>query len=767
MKLRFSTRSATATLFAALAMPALFLCACGGGSSSSGPPPLDITASSPPAGTTGVAYAGYTFTASGGTPPMTWTESGALPPGLTLSAAGQLSGDPATAGTYPIIVTVTDSSMPPLTATADVSVTVTDSAIVIAPASPPPGTVTYPYPGFGFSASGGSPPYTWKASGALPPGLTFGSDGTVSGTPTQVGTFSFSVTATDSAQTPASSPPLAAQITIGVPPPLMPNSTPTAPAAVVGTPYGPFSFGATGGYLPLKWSLTAGSLPPGLTLANDGSLTGTPTSAGNFKFTVTVTDSASPPVSQPLPVTISVTLPPPPTINNQQAPTGTVGVAYTPYSFTASNGVQPLVWSEAPPLTMGLTLTAQGVLSGTPTTAGQFPITLNVVDAAGQPGTAPFPTIVRVSLARPSATFTATGNMKTARSGHAATLLLSGSVLVTGGGNGTADPTAELYDPASGTFSSTAGNMTEARIGHTSTLLDLSNSAATNYGKVLIVGSTDTSAELYNPSTSTFAATGSMHHARTSPTATLLNTGKVLVVGGNTTPGDLTAELYDPASGTFSDTGTTTTLRTGHTATLLLNGEVLIAGGAAAATAELYDPTHGTFTVTTGNMTEPYSGHTATLLGATDGVQNGYVLIIGVDATAVLYDPDTETFAAVGSLYSALPYDSHAHTASLLTDGTVLAAGGFRTVYARCPLGSSPGRETSEQGAARFAPESDGFTVTGTLNTPRDTHTATVLQDGTVLVVGGTKHTFREYGPFECVDSAVVLSSAEIYKAAP
>jgi uncharacterized protein (TIGR03118 family) len=99
--------------------------------------------------------------------------------------------------------------MPPLNATARVSVAIKDSAIVIAPASPPAGTLNSSYAGFGFSASGGSPPYTWKASGTLPPGLTFGSDGTLSGTPTQVGTYAFSVIATDSAQQPMSSAPLA------------------------------------------------------------------------------------------------------------------------------------------------------------------------------------------------------------------------------------------------------------------------------------------------------------------------------------------------------------------------------------------------------------------------------------------------------------------------------------------------------------------------------------------------------------------------------
>jgi hypothetical protein len=747
-------RSLRRVFAASFAIAVLSNCGGGGGL----PTPLSITASSPPAGTTDATYAGYTFTASGGTLPVTWSESGSFPPGLTLSASGQLSGVPATAGTYPFSVTVTDSSMPPLVASVPVSLQVNDSAIVIAPASPPAGTVTYAYPGFGFNASGGSPPYTWTASGTLPPGLTFGSDGTVSGTPAQVGTFAFSVTATDSAQPPMSSPPLATQIMIGTPPPLMPNTTPTPPAGVLGTPYGPFSFTATGGYLPLQWSIASGNLPPGLTLGTDGTLSGTPTSVGNFMFTVKVTDGASPPVAQTLAVAISVTLPPPPTISNQEAPTGTVGVAYTPYTFTASNGAQPLAWSEAPPLTMGLTLSAQGVLSGTPTAAGQFQITLNVVDAAGQPGTATFPTTVRVSLARPPASFTATGNMNVARSGHAATLLLSGKVLVTGGGNGTADPTAELYDPASGTFTSTTGNMTEARSGHTATLLKLSNPAATNYGKVLIVGSVDMSAELYDPGSSTFAATGSMHHARTSPTATLLNTGKVLIAGGNTDSGDLVAELYDPTSGSFSDTGSTTVSRTGHTATLLSTGQVLIAAGGSA-TAELYNPTSGTFTATTGDMTVARSGHTATLLGAADGVQNGYVLIIGPGNSAELYDPSKETFAPVGSLPGLGGFGGpRNNTASLRDDGTVLSAGGTTTRH--CGLFGP----VSINGAALFAPESDGFTVTGSLNTARDTHTATVLQDGTVLIVGGTQHTLTSFGFNHCLRRTNVLSSAELFK---
>src|SRR6516165_436635 len=225
----------------AVALVITMLASCGGdGGGASGTQPLTITADSPPPGTTGQDYPGYTFLASGGAPPFTWKASSSLPPGLTLSASGQLSGTPATASTYAISVTVSDSSVPPLTATAPVSLKINDSSIVIAPATPPAGTVTYTYARFAFSANGGSPPYTWKAEGTLPPGLTLGSDGTVAGTPMQTGSFSFSVTAMDSAQTPNSSPPLATHIDVNTSPKLVLNPTPVPPAGFIGAPYGPF-----------------------------------------------------------------------------------------------------------------------------------------------------------------------------------------------------------------------------------------------------------------------------------------------------------------------------------------------------------------------------------------------------------------------------------------------------------------------------------------------------------------------------------------------
>jgi hypothetical protein len=619
--------------------------------------------------------------------------------------------------------------------------------------SPPAGTTGTVYPGYTFAvASGGSPPFTWKVTlGAVPPGLTVGADGSLTGTPTAAGSFAFTVTATDSAQTPGTgSQPFT--VTINTPGPPVVTRGQTPPAGVHGTPYS-FQFTATGGLLPLTWKVTQGAVPPGLTLGTDGSLTGTPTTrtGSPFTFTVTVTDSSTPPQAGiPVAYAIAISEPPPPMIStNPPPPTATVGVVYPPFEFAYSGGLAPLVWTPPTAPMGGLAVSLNGVLSGTPLTAGVFPITLTVKDALNQ--SSPItPFTVRISLARAAAAFMpTTGSMTAARDAHTATLLLDGRVLIAGGSGGL--PSAELYDAASQTFTAT-GNMTIARSGHSATLL--ANSKLPNYGKVLVAGGGDVIAELFDPTAGTFTATGSMVAYHIGQTATLLQNGQVLVAGGETA----SAELFNPSTGTFMATGSMTVSRSGHTATLLPDGRVLIAGGVLAAgacctlpvpdgpgvaSAELYDPVSGTFTAT-GSMSEGRSGHTATLL------LDGTVLVNGTDNTAELFSPGTGTFSVVGELSTP----RCGATATLRNDSTVLVAGGR----------ACSGHITSRATAELFAPESGGFVATGSLITARDGHTATLLVDGTVLVTGGATHTVRCYYASGCHASTAVLSSAELFK---
>jgi hypothetical protein len=215
--------------------------------------------------------------------------------------------------------------------------------------------------------------------------------------------------------------------------------------------------------------------------------------------------------------------------------------------------------------------------------------------------------------------------MSTARYWLTATLLPNGKVLVAGGaGAGGFLSSAELYDPASGNWTST-GSMTAPRFQQTATLLA--------NGKVLVAGGYDgsanviSSAELYDPASGTWTNAGSMSTPRLSHTATLLPNGEVLVAGGEDTNHVplASSELYEPAGGIWTNTGLMSTTRAEHTATLLPNGKVLVAGGVGAgvsSTAELYDPANGTWT-NTGSMSTPRDTATATLLS------NGKVLVAG------------------------------------------------------------------------------------------------------------------------------------------
>jgi hypothetical protein len=213
------------------------------------------------------------------------------------------------------------------------------------------------------------------------------------------------------------------------------------------------------------------------------------------------------------------------------------------------------------------------------------------------------------------------GSLSNPRLGSRATLLADGRVLVTGGfGVAGFLNSAELYDPATSAWSLTGTTNTARYYYHMTTLLP--------NGKVLVIGYS--SAELFDPDTGSWTPTGTLIHGRVLFTATLLPNGKVLVAGGAASDHcdglNGPAELYDPSTGQWSATGRLAAPRAGHTATLLPNGKVLVTGGDAECTvlnsAEIYDPATGSWSVT-GSLNWARGGHSATLLA------NGRVLVAG------------------------------------------------------------------------------------------------------------------------------------------
>ncbi|HWG74121.1 MAG TPA: putative Ig domain-containing protein [Acidimicrobiales bacterium] len=330
-----------------------------------------------------------TLAATGGTGPYTWglaAGSGPLPDGLTLSSAGVISGTPTAASTASFTVEATDSSTPtPQTATSALTLTV-GGPLTITTTSPLPGAQVGNAYSQALAATGAVPPYTWTlvtGSGPLPDGLTLNSDGTITGTPTTVGTSTFTAQVADSS-TPALTATQAFSLTVTVPP-LVITTTSPLPDANVNSSYFT-SLTASGGTGADTWALAPGSnpLPVGITLTPDGTISGTPTVEATSTFTVQVTDSGSP--AQTATMDLSLTVGPPQLIitSPPTLPGGTVGAAYS-QTLTVTGGTPPFTFSMVDGFGIvpsGLTLDPNtGVISGTPTFAGTFDFQVQVADS--------------------------------------------------------------------------------------------------------------------------------------------------------------------------------------------------------------------------------------------------------------------------------------------------------------------------------------------------------------------------------------------------
>jgi len=341
------------------------------------------------------------------------------------------------------------------------------------------------------------------------------------------------------------------------------------------------------------------------------------------------------------------------------------------------------------------------------------------------------------ALAAGSGTWTTTASMHASRTTATATLLPNGQVLVAGG---CCDPlggslaSAELYNPTTGAWTVT-GSLNTSRYGAGAALLQ--------NGQVLVAGGisyddfgdgfTLTSAELYNPATGTWTTTGSMNNIHSDgyesmPPLTVLANGQVLVVGGCCNPAtgvgnNPIGDLYNPATGTWTNISPTHVARDTRVAALLSTGQVLVAGGSddlghPITSAELYNPSTNTWSFT-GSMPVDLN-ETVTVL------QSGKVLVTGVDSShsAELYDPTTGTWSLTGSLNTLRGF---AQTV-LLPNGEVLIAGGERS-------------STATASAELYNPATGTWITTGSMQHARWSHTMTLLQNGQVLAAEGQDST--------------------------
>ena len=265
--------------------------------------------------------------------------------------------------------------------------------------------------------------------------------------------------------------------------------------------------------------------------------------------------------------------------------------------------------------------------------------------------------------------------------------------------------------------------LAQGRWGHTAIALE--------DGRVLVVGGQSTpsrklsSAEIFDPATEMWSAAASMSEARSSGhRAVLLTDGRVLVAGEND---EGTAEIYDPATDQWSDAGTMMQARTWPSATLLPDGRVLVAGGLDATKAgeeqldsvEIFDPATGEW-MEIARMEQVHAGHSAVLL------EDDKVLVVG-RYMGELFDPSDESWSAGGTPTRERSFGT---TADLLADGRVLVTGG------RFQQGGWSGAIVPVRTAESYNPASNAWEEAASMSEPRENHTSVKLSDGRVLVIG-------------------------------
>ncbi|WP_439569863.1 putative Ig domain-containing protein [Sphingopyxis sp.] len=350
-------------------------------------PIISISPESLPNGTVGASYS-QTATAAGGVAPYSYgVSAGALPPGLALSGSGTIAGTPTAGGAYNFTLTATDANGQ--TGSRAYALTIGAAVVTLPPTALASGQVGFVYNAPLNPASGGTAPYSYAVTGgALPGGLTLSTGGTLAGTPTVFGSFSFAVTATDSST--GSGPYAATQnyaVQIEQPAPV---ANPVSATVAYGSTANPVALNITGGAA----ASVAIATPPanGTAVASGTGVTYTPNTgfAGSDSFTYTATNAGG--TSAPATVTITVANPAI-TIAAGGPLTATAGAAYS-QTFTFSGGAQPFAGYQVTNLPAGLAISGSNAtsvtVSGTPTSAGSFAVVVSGTDAST--GAGPFTT---------------------------------------------------------------------------------------------------------------------------------------------------------------------------------------------------------------------------------------------------------------------------------------------------------------------------------------------------------------------------------------
>ncbi len=349
-------------------------------------PAINIAPATLPQPIFGVAY-NQPLTGSGGVGPYTFALANglALPAGLTLSSAGVISGTPTLTGAATFTVNITDTALAAgqtnCAGNRTYTVTVVCPAIVLSPATLPSGTAGMAY-NQTVSATPSGTTYSFAVTaGTLPAGLSLnGATGAITGTPTMPGNSTFTITATGFGTCTGTQ-----QYTVTIACPTITLAPATLPAGTAGAAYSQTltATPAGGNY---SFTVTSGALPAGLALNANGMLSGTPTVTGAFTFTVTATGFGTCTGAQTYTLTINCqTI----TVTAPATNTGTAGTAFSA-TFTQTGGIGATTFSTVSTLPSGFTLSSAGVLSGTTTQTGAFPISVKATDSNGCMGTASY-----------------------------------------------------------------------------------------------------------------------------------------------------------------------------------------------------------------------------------------------------------------------------------------------------------------------------------------------------------------------------------------